>query len=272
MKSFLCLFAALLCLAASMRSLTRQRNPMSQCTELIVVTTPDWNASQGTLRRYARGNIHMPWKLVGEPIAVVVGKNGLAWGKGAIRVDAQVAQPDDPVKKEGDGRAPAGVFYLSKAFGYAAQEQPGWKMPYVGLTSSVECVDDTASKFYNQIVDRSTVTPDWNSSEHMLRPDDLYRWGILVEHNSSPAEAGAGSCIFLHIWRGPGQPTVGCTAMPQADLESLIGWLNPQRSPLLVQLPAAEYQKLHKGWGWPVIDNGAAGSTMHTGTKSLGKP
>ena len=228
---------------------------MSQCTELIVVTTPDWNSSQGTLRRYARANIRMPWKQVGEPITVVVGKNGLAWGKGAIRVDAQGAQPSDPLKKEGDERAPAGVFRLSKGFGYAVQEQPGWKMPYVSLTSSVECVDDAASRFYNQIVDRSTVTPDWNSSEHMLRPDDLYRWGVLVEHNSSPVEAGAGSCIFMHIWRGPGQPTVGCTAMPQAGLESLIGWLDPKRSPLLVQLPEAEYRKLRKGWRWPMIND-----------------
>jgi len=213
----------------------------------------------------------MPWKAVGEPITVMVGKNGLAWGKGAIHVDAQAAQPDDPVKKEGDGRAPAGVFSLSKIFGYAVQAQPGWKMPYVSLTSSVECVDDTASKFYNQIVDRSTVTPDWNSSEHMLRPDDLYRWGVLVEHNSNPAEARAGSCIFMHIWRGPGQPTVGCTAMPQADLESLIGWLDPRRSPLLVQMPEAEYQKLRKGWSWPKIDERAAGSTIEDGHKSIGK-
>jgi D-alanyl-D-alanine dipeptidase len=228
---------------------------MSKCTELIVVTTDDWNSAQATLHRYSRENIRKPWKEIGEPIKVVVGKNGLAWGKGAISVDAQVGKPDDPVKKEGDGRAPAGVFNLSKVFGYASQEQPGWKMPYVYLNSSVECVDDTNSKFYNQIVDRSTVAPDWNSSEQMLRKDDLYRWGVLVEHNSSPAQAGAGSCIFMHIWRGPGQPTVGCTAMPQSDLESLIAWLDPAHKPVLVQLPIAEYKHLREGWGWPKIKN-----------------
>ena len=106
-------------------------------------------------------------------------------------------------------------------------------MPYLSLTPSVECVDDSSSKFYNRVVDRSSIAaPDWNSSEQMLRNDDLYRWGVLVEHNASPAQAGAGSCIFMHIWRGPGQPTVGCTAMPQADLESLIAWLNPASTPL----------------------------------------
>lgn len=257
----------MLLLAATALSLTKQRDPMAQSTELIVVTSTGWNSSQATLRRYQRANAHKPWKEVGGPIAVMIGKNGLAWGKGAIRVDAQVAQPGDPAKKEGDGRAPAGVFYLSKVFGYAAQEQPGWKMPYIDLTASVECVDDTNSKFYNQIVDRNSVTPDWNSSEHMLRPDDLYRWGVLVEHNSNPAEAGAGSCIFMHIWRGPGQPTVGCTAMPQADLESLIAWLDPKSTPLLVQLPIDQYEKLRAGWRWPKISDNAPESGMQSFAK-----
>jgi D-alanyl-D-alanine dipeptidase len=201
----------------------------------------------------------------------MIGKNGLAWGSGIVRVDDQAAGTTGPTKKEGDGRAPAGIFRLSKAFGYASQARTQWKMPYLNLTSSVECVDDTASKFYNQVVDRSTVAPDWNSSEHMLRPDDLYRWGIVVDYNSSPAIAGSGSCIFMHIWRGPGQPTVGCTAMPQTDLEALLAWLDPKGKPLLVQLPEEQYQKLHESWHLPAL-SGQPGSTMQGGQNSPGKP
>jgi D-alanyl-D-alanine dipeptidase len=100
-------------------------------------------------------------------------------------------------------------------------------------------------------VDRTTVSPDWNSSEHMLRSDDLYRWGVVVDHNADPPRPGAGSCIFLHIWRGPGQPTVGCTAMPQENLESVLGWLDPAKKPLLVQLPESEYQRLKRKWKLP---------------------
>lgn len=270
MKLSASLLAILLCLGLTLHSHPKKRSPMDSSTELVVVTTSDWNASQGTLRRYARGNSRMPWRPIGEPVTVVVGKNGLGWGSGAIRVDAQATAAEDPVKKEGDGRAPAGVFYLSKAFGYAAQEQPGWKMPYVNLTSSVECVDDTSSKFYNQIVDRSTVSPDWNSSEQMLRSDDLYRWGVLVNHNAA-ATPGAGSCIFMHIWRGLGKPTVGCTAMAQENLESLIGWLDPQRTPLLVQLPMPEYKKLREGWRWPAISENVTGSTNQSGSKPIGQ-
>jgi len=40
-----------------------------------------------------------------------------------------------------------------------------------------------------------------------------YRLGVFVEHNTKPRRAGFGSCIFLHIWSGPTEPTIGCTAM-----------------------------------------------------------
>lgn len=273
MKISIYVLAVFICMTTGAQSYTRQRAPLRWTTEMVVVTTSDWNSPQGTLRRYERAKPDKKWKAVGEPIPVMVGKNGLAWGSGIAEVNLQAEKAGVPVKKEGDGRAPAGIFGLSKAFGYANQPEPGWKMPYVSLSSSVECVDDTASKFYNQVVDRSTVSPDWNSSEHMLRSDELYRWGVLVDHNSHPAVAGGGSCIFLHIWRGPGQPTVGCTAMQQSDLESLLAWLDPARTPLLVQLPEGLYQKMRKRWLLPEIETTAlTGSTMQSGAKSPGKP
>src|SRR6185437_8238781 len=77
-------------------------------TEMIVVTTSDWNAPRGTLQRYERANAHNKWKAVGEPITVMVGKNGLGWGSGIIEPDAHVRLATDPTKKEGDGKAPAG--------------------------------------------------------------------------------------------------------------------------------------------------------------------
>jgi hypothetical protein len=63
--------------------------------------------------------------------------------------------------------------------------------------------------------------------------------------------------------------------MPQEQLESLLGWLDPTRNPLLVQLPEAEYQKLRKHWQLPQLTHGASpnGSTMQHGAKSTnGKP
>jgi D-alanyl-D-alanine dipeptidase len=235
-------------------SLAQGREPaaLQTSTQILVVTTQDWNAVDGTLQAYERPHARKRWKAVGASIPVVVGKNGLGWGAG-VTADAGRRGAGDPVKKEGDGRSPAGIFHLSTAFGYAAQEPPEWKMPYVRLTTSVECVDDARSKFYNRVVDRAAVAPDWKSSEQMLRPDGLYRWGLVVDHNAEPVTAGAGSCIFLHIWMGPDVGTTGCTAMSQEQLEGVLARLDPARRPLLVQLPRPQYQKLRRRWKLPAL-------------------
>lgn len=267
------------CLIASLLpTLARAKEPyaFSSSTQMIVVTTDSWDSPQGTLRRYERERPGNSWKAIGQPITVMVGKNGLGWGTGVLKPparDAHDPMDNDPVKKEGDGKAPAGVFHLSKAFGYAPQEQAGWKMPYIGLTPSMECVDDEKSKFYNTLVDTATISPDWGSHENekMRRADDLYRWGIIVDHNANPPVPGGGSCIFMHIWRGPAQPTVGCTAMPQADMETLLGWLAPARKPLLVQVPAEQYRRMQHRWNLPVMEDLTGSTTMQGGPKSVGK-
>jgi D-alanyl-D-alanine dipeptidase len=227
---------------------------------MIVVTTSG-NAVEGRLQRYERATPGETWRPISEPISIVVGKHGLGWGIGVIATDdPKVRGASDPVKKEGDGRAPAGVFALGTAFGYAPQPLPGLKMPYLNLTPSIECVDDVGSKYYNHLVDRSSVAPDWNSSEQMRSAGESYRWGIVVDHNGTVAEGnahppkpGGGSCIFLHIWRSADMGTVGCTAMPHSELETLLTWLDPARKPLLVQLPAPVYGRLIHRWRLPAL-------------------
>jgi D-alanyl-D-alanine dipeptidase len=225
---------------------------------MIVVTTSDWNAVEGRLRRYERATVQDKWRPVGDPIAIVVGKNGLGWGIGIIAADdSHVRSASDPVKKEGDGRAPAGIFALGTAFGYASDPPQGLKMPYLSLTPSTECVDDPGSKHYNRIVDRSVVASDWNSSEHMRNAGESYRWGIVIDHNATvtgdanqPKPAG-GSCVFLHIWHSHDQGTAGCTAMSPTELETLLAWLDPARQPVLVQLPGPTYERLINLWMLP---------------------
>ena len=232
----------------------RAREPQSlrASTQLLIVTTDDWNAVPGLLQRFERPTPRNRWKPVGSPIPVVVAKNGLGWGAGvAPASDFPPRNPLDPLKQEGDSRAPAGLFRLGTAFGYATAPLPGWKMPYIALTPTVECPDDAHSKYYNSFVDRAAVSPDWNSSEKMLYSNGQYRWGLVVGHNIDPVTPGAGSCIFMHIWLGSGEGTVGCTAMAQDNLESLLGWLDPTSKPLLLQLPRAQYRKIRRHWKLP---------------------
>jgi D-alanyl-D-alanine dipeptidase len=112
-------------------------------------------------------------------------------------------------------------------------------------------VDDTSSTYYNTVVDRDRVPRvDWASAEHMRRIAQ-YQVGVMVGYNTQPIRKGRGSCIFLHIWNGPGSSTAGCTAFPRADVESLLAWLDPKQHPVLVQLPAAEFSRLKTRWALP---------------------
>jgi L,D-peptidoglycan transpeptidase YkuD (ErfK/YbiS/YcfS/YnhG family) len=217
--------------------------------QMIVSTTADWDSVPATLQRYERAAAGQPWRAVGEPIAANVGRSGLGWGTGL-----HASHPaEGPVKREGDGRAPAGVYRLSSAFGYAAPAEVPWiRLPYVQSDSSIECVDDLRSRYYNRRVDRDTIAqPDWASHEEMRRPDDLYEWGVWVDHNSAPPAPGGGSCIFLHVWAGRGVATSGCTAMAEDDLRALLAWLDPRARPVLVQLPRDVYGTLRGTWELP---------------------
>lgn len=187
----------------------------AESRQIAVVTTPNPNAVDGTLQRYARATTHEAWTKVGDPIPIVVGRNGLAADK-----------------HEGDGRAPAGIFHLGPAFGFDAAATD-LSLPYLQLQPTTECVDDTSSAHYNTIVDRAKTSPvDWASSEKM-RAVQQYRRGAVVQYNTPPSP-GAGSCIFLHIWSGPSHGTAGCTAMSAADLDVLLRWLSPSLNPRLL--------------------------------------
>ena len=236
---------ALLLLAACTRATTvdtrAERMPLDGAGQLVVVTTPGWDATTGTLRRWAR--VNGAWRSVGDPVSVVVGRTGLAWD------DALADAPaTEPRKREGDGRAPAGIFPVDTVFGFAAQEAV--RMPYLPLAPAHECVDDGASAHYNRTVDRTRVPRvDWTSSEKM-RSIPLYRLGVMVGYNRPP-RAGRGSCIFLHVWDGPRSVTAGCTAMDEAALRSIASWLDPAQRPMLVQLTQGAYEARRAGWGLP---------------------
>ena len=202
--------------------------------QLLVVVSPEWKADQGKLYRFERKE--KKWRQVGESISVKLGKNGLGWGRGlhGFRLG------EGPVKREGDGRAPAGVFALPFLFG---EGKDVFRYPYRRMNSTCRCVDDSHSRYYNRIIDSAETTKDYRSYEKMKFPSGLYRYGIFVAHNPRNI-AGAGSCIFMHIKKTNGQPTVGCTAMSRNELVTIMHWLDPSQNPVLIQAPRSEIGKL----------------------------
>jgi D-alanyl-D-alanine dipeptidase len=222
-----------------------QLGALARSAQLVVVTTGNWTTTKGTLRRFARTNARAAWTPIGESVPIVVGRTGLAWGVGFDALSA-----NEPIKREGDGKSPAGMFPLDTAFGFAPS-MPSLKLPYFPLRQPSDCVDDTASVHYNTVIDRDRAPAvDWNSAEHM-RDVGQYRIGVIVGYNAGPPVKPRGSCIFLHIWNGLESSTAGCTAMDAAVLGDVMAWLDSRRSPTLVQLTADAYERLRSRWALP---------------------
>jgi D-alanyl-D-alanine dipeptidase len=224
-------------------------NPLRASLQCVLVVAPNWSSTTGTLHVFERASPSTEWKLRGNTVRVVLGKNGLAWGRGVIE-----PKSDGPRKTEGDNRVPAGIFRLGPAFGYAPAADARWiKLRYVALTQETEGIDDPKSHYYNQLINRSKIARiDWHSSERMRRSDSLYKWGLVVAHNPT-STPGAGSCIFLHIWKNSATLTTGCTAMAEQDLVKLLRWLDPHAHPVLVQMPRGDYAKLQSNYRLPPI-------------------
>lgn len=227
-------------------------NIIDKQQQMLIVITPSWDSVQGVLWRYERSGANHQWQRVDDEMAVVVGKAGLAWGIGLHPVLIN----DDLQKVEGDGKAPAGIFSIGPAFGFhSAETMNHLRIEYIALDDQVEAVDDPQSKYYNQIVRRKEITDaDWHSSEQM-NSIPLYNLGLVINHNYPNPKQGAGSAIFLHIWRNKFSGTAGCTAADQHELAIILSWLDQDKHPILVQLPQDSYNSLQQKWNLPRLSH-----------------
>lgn len=232
-------------------SASSEASHWANAAQMVVVTPANWEATSATLRRFERHDQH--WQQVGSAVSVTLGRTGSAWGMGL-----NAARSDGPVKREGDGKSPAGVFALGSAFGYAERIATG--LHYQPMTTNDWCIDVPASNYYNQIIDRSVVKAPYldQSSEPMRRDlhengDQRYREGFVIQHNVDGKARQGGSCIFAHLWKAPGETTAGCTAMAPESMDTLLAWLDEKRHPVFVLLPTPQYSALQASWALPEI-------------------
>lgn len=152
------------------------------------------------------------WHSVFRPsFRAVIGKHGMASiGK----------------KKEGDLKTPAGLYPIGDAFG----SQPlALHLNYKYITRDDKFIDDVTSKQYNTWVTGSTNAKSYESM--LIKP---YALGAVVNYNMNPIVAGAGSAIFIHIWRASNRPTAGCIAMDKSDILKMLHWLDKQQHPYIL--------------------------------------
>ena len=222
----------------------------SQCKQLVVGTTSSWDSSHLTLTIYQKkGNT---WRAITTPVAGRVGRNGLAWGRG---IHPFTTKPY--LKREGDGRAPAGVFLIGNAFGSHKSIKKNRRLSYTRVTTRDLWVEDSTSPYYNRHLRLNhEPTTSWEKKAQMRQNDYPHSLKLYIGHNTATnklrAKPHAGSSIFFHIWRNAGKsPTAGCTTIPEKNLRQLISLINPRLTPLYVLLPKSEYQKLRTQWKLP---------------------
>lgn len=216
--------------------------------QLLLVTAPDWNSAQGQLQRFERkGGTFVP---VGAPMPVWLGHAGLAW-----RSDegAPAGPAPGPVKREGDGRSPAGLLAFGDMWGYAPVAPEGIRFSYRSSTDCDRCVDDPDHADYGKILrlDGPKAPVTWKSAERLRLDTDHYRYLLVIHYNDLHPRKGAGSCIFLHVAPPPGGGTAGCTALAPEDLLALLRWMDPAQRPLLLQLPEASLDSALAAWNLP---------------------
>ena len=226
----------------------QKRVDFEHSQQLIIVLTPSMPSVDGMLWRFEKSDSE--WSAVSAPVPVVVGRNGLAWGRGVHKA----IPAGKPAKKEGDGCSPAGVFTLCYAIGLDPHNKlPDLKIPYQILTDDKWFIDDPNSIYYNELVSVDTLArPDWQSGVQLAKYRTQFRVGIYVGHNLDK-KPGAGSGIFLHVWKSPDRGTAGCTAMQEKDLREILHWIDSRKSPLLIQMPVQEYRRVEQQGNVPQI-------------------
>ncbi len=207
--------------------------PLS-AAQILVATAPTENATEGVLACYERDGETQ--KRIRE-IPVAFGRTGFA-ERADVPKATEMGRSSGRFKKEGDGATPIGFFTFLPA--YLKHPLAGdIRWPHRITPETLVWIDDPTHPRYNQPVDMAAQPKDWASAEEMRRADDIYDIVIPIDYNRDGTFPGAGSAIFFHIWRGPGRPTDGCTAMAREDLEWLLRWLDPAKRPILLQAPNA---------------------------------
>lgn len=222
----------------------------AETTQAIVGIVDGWNSSHASISLVEKDGGQ--WRRVLGPMPARLGSQGLVWGLGLHPVERGVT-----VKKEGDGRSPAGVFALGGVWTTRNDVRVDRAIPVVRVCERDLWVSDLASPYYNRYVrlDHPAATP-WEKKEQMRLNDSAHSIKMLICHNTAETKGrpvrGAGSSIFFHIWRqGGAYPTAGCTAMEERNLRAILTRLKASRHPVYVLLPSAEYVRLRPLWELP---------------------
>lgn len=175
--------------------------------EVITVAAPSMRSTDAEVSAWAL--LDGGWSKVFGPVPAKVGSLGI--GEAADEVP----------------RTPFGVFRLDQAFG--RQDNPGTTMPYTKVTGRSWWGGDPASPAtFDRMVTGANPGP---GSENLYNAGPVYDYAVHFDNN--PAHTpGRGAAFFLHVTDG--NPTQGCVAVDRESMITLLRWLAPGNTPVLV--------------------------------------
>ncbi|WP_448624780.1 L,D-transpeptidase family protein [Geodermatophilus sp. URMC 64] len=179
-------------------------------TQLVTVVAPSAGATTATLTAWEKRAAG--WTAVLGPVTARVGSAGIG------------------VPSETTARTPAGTWTLTEGFGRLAN--PGTALPYRVIDGYDWWVSDVNSAQYNRYhrCAPGTCPFDERAGERLTSAGTLYDNAVVIDVNRRGVR-GAGSAFFLHIANSAA--TAGCVAIPRADLQTLMRWLNPAARPVI---------------------------------------
>lgn len=196
-------------------TLAGQLASTGKATQLITVDTSGYGSTTATVALWQRAAPGGCWTPAAGPWTGRVGHSGVS-----------------DHHREGDGTTPTGSYGIGAVM-YGIAADPGVHYQYHPLVCGDWWDEDPSSPTYNtfQHVPCGTQPRFGGKSEALWQETTAYQHFAVVDYNSNPVVAGAGSAVFIHD--DTGNPTDGCVSLPAADLDTLLRWLQPSHTPLI---------------------------------------
>jgi L,D-peptidoglycan transpeptidase YkuD (ErfK/YbiS/YcfS/YnhG family) len=219
--------AAIILLAPTYALAQSCPQPLASARRLVLVTADKFSSTSASLGQFERDAANAPWHEVRAATPALIGQRGVAWA----RAFARYAHRGEPIKIEGDHRAPIGFFKLGASFGFGLSDRPG----YLRIAQDTICVYDLSSPAYNAITSRAKAGLKVRGENMSHVPQ--YRKGLVVDYPTN-ARAKAGSCIFVHLQLPGMTGTGGCVALPEPQLVALQDFAQPGAVLAILPRPA----------------------------------
>ncbi len=122
--------------------------------------------------------------------------------------------------KTGSKKSPLGFYYVGE--GFYIGDEPDTTFPVFEITDKTYWVTDTKSKSYNKHVEE-TDDKDWSDAIQMISDKDAYKYGLVIDFNTTSPDKKLASAIFMHCGNAP---TDGSIVVPENVMKSILEWLD----------------------------------------------